>query len=74
MAAKKVWGAREVDLVQDLQEVLSLERRLVAQMHQLIGVLPEGNPYRVVLERHIGRIEQSISQLESLHRENEGAG
>jgi hypothetical protein len=66
--------AREVDLVQDLAEVLSLERRLVAQMHQLIGDLPEGNAYRVVLERHIGKLEQAIDHLEALHRENEGAG
>jgi hypothetical protein len=66
--------AREVDQVQNLAEVLSLERRLVAQMHQLIEELPEGNAYRVVLERHIGKLEQAIDQLEELYREDEGAG
>ncbi|MBO0704054.1 MAG: hypothetical protein J2P39_01920 [Candidatus Dormibacteraeota bacterium] len=60
--------------MQDLAEVLSLERRLVAQMQQLIGELPEGNAYRLVLERHIGKLEQAIDQLEALHREDEEAG
>ena len=73
-SGNKVRPAREVDQVQNLAEVLSLERRLVAQMHQLIEDLPEGNPYRLVLERHIGKLEQAIDQLEELYREDEGAG
>lgn len=60
--------------MQNLAEVLSLERRLAAQMRQLIEELPEGNAYRVVLERHIGKLEQAIDQLEELYREDEGAG
>ena len=73
-SGNKVRPLREVDQVQNLAEVLSLERRLVAQMHQLIDELPEGNAYRVVLERHIGKLEQAIDQLEELYREDEGAG
>ena len=60
--------------MQNLAEVLSLERQLVGQMHQLIEELPEGNSYRVVLERHIGKLEQAIDQLEQLYAEDEGAG
>jgi hypothetical protein len=63
-----------VDQVQNLAEVLSLERRLVAQMQQLIAELPEGNPYRVVLERHVGKLEEAIAQLEELYAEDEGGG
>jgi prefoldin subunit 5 len=60
--------------VQNLAEVLSLERRLVAQMHQLIEELSEGNAYREVLERHIDKLEQAIDQLEALYREDDGDG
>lgn len=70
-SGNKVRPVDEVDQVQNLAEVLSLERRLVAQMQQLIQDLPEGNAYRLVLERHIGKLEQAIDQLETLYREEE---
>jgi hypothetical protein len=52
-------------------EGLRLEQQLLAQMRQLIRDLPEGDPYRAVLERHLGKLEDAVSRLEALEEGQE---
>ena len=49
-------------------EGLRLEQQLLARMRQLIRDLPEGDPYRAVLERHLGKLEDAVSRLEALEK------
>jgi hypothetical protein len=50
---------------------LRLEQQLLAQMRRLIRDLPEGDPYRAVLQRHLGKLEDTVSQLEALEEGQE---
>ena len=50
---------------------LRLEQQLLAQMRRLIRDLPEGDPYRAVLERHLGKLEDAVGRLEALEEGQE---
>ncbi|MBO0688806.1 MAG: hypothetical protein J2P40_04425 [Candidatus Dormibacteraeota bacterium] len=52
-------------------EGLRLEQQLLVQMRQLIRDLPEGDPYRAVLERHLGNLEEAVSRLDALEEGQE---
>ena len=53
-------------------EGLRLEQQLLAQMRQLIHDLSPGDPYRAVLERHLGKLEDAVSRLQALEEESQG--
>jgi len=49
-----------------LERALRLEQEVLAQMRALIAQLPDGDPYRDVLERHRGTLEETVGQIEAL--------
>jgi hypothetical protein len=52
-------------------EGLRLEQQLLAQMRQLIQDLPPSDPYRAVLENHLGKLEDAVNKLEALLEEGQ---
>ena len=50
-----------------LDEALELERQALQRVYELRGKLTEDDdPYRAILERHVGRLESAVNQLEAL--------
>jgi hypothetical protein len=49
-----------------LDEALELEREALRRMHELRDKLTEDDPYRAILERHVGRLESAVNQLDTL--------
>jgi hypothetical protein len=47
-------------------EALELEREALHQVRVLRGQLAEGDPYRAILERHLGELEEAVRRLEVL--------
>ena len=59
--------------MRDLDDALQLEQDLLAQVRHLIAQLPEENAYRLLLERHQERLEETIERIERLdERQTEG--
>jgi hypothetical protein len=58
--------SNEDDGVEQLDRALRLEREVLAQMRALLAELPEDDPFRGVLERHRGSLEEAVSQIETL--------
>ncbi|HYZ01606.1 MAG TPA: hypothetical protein VFA92_08930 [Candidatus Binatia bacterium] len=56
----------EDDGVEHLDRALRLEQEVLAQMRALLAELPEDDPFRAVLERHRGSLEEAVSQIETL--------
>ena len=54
------------DGVEHLDRALRLEQDVLAQMRALLAELPEDDPFRSVLERHRGSLEEAVSQIETL--------
>jgi hypothetical protein len=52
-------------------EVLSLEEQLLSHMKRLVSELPPNDPYRAVIERHLPRVQEAVSQLQSLFHDTE---
>jgi hypothetical protein len=55
-----------VDEQLKLSEALALEQEALRQVHELIGKLEEGDPYREILLSHVGRLEHAVRHLEVL--------
>jgi hypothetical protein len=56
----------QVDEQLRLTEALCLEQEALRQVHALIGKLEEEDPYRKILESHVGRLEHAVRHLEAL--------
>lgn len=54
------------DGAEHLGRALRIEQEVLAQMRALLAELPEDSPFRGVLERHRGSLEESVSQIEAL--------
>lgn len=52
-------------------EVISLEEQLLGQMQRLVSELPPHDPYRAVIERHLPKVQEAVSQLQSLFDDTE---
>lgn len=47
-------------------DVISLEEQLLGQMQRLVSELPPFDPYRAVIEHHLPKVREAVSQLEAL--------
>lgn len=48
-------------------DVISLEEQLLGQMQRLVSELPPFDPYRAVIERHLPKVREAVSQLQALY-------
>ena len=55
-------------------ELLRMEQGLVERLRSLTASLPEGEPYRSLLDRHLRELERIVGQLENLERDLENLG
>lgn len=51
-------------------ELLLMEQGLVDRLRGLTASLPENDPYRVLLDRHLLELERIVGRLESLEYES----
>lgn len=51
---------------QCLRQALELEREVLRQVQALLVKLADDDPYRMVLERHRSKLEETIADLERL--------
>ena len=58
----------------NLDRALRLERAVMAEMRALLDELPDADPYRGVLERHRGNLEEAVSRIETIMEEAPGRG
>ncbi|MDR0358923.1 MAG: hypothetical protein LBJ87_05595 [bacterium] len=58
----------------NLDRALRLEQAVLAEMRALLDDLPDGDPYRGVLERHQGNLEEAVGRIETIMEEAPGRG